>query len=69
MPMTGIEDGVEENGLDTNEKLAPSGRFLEHCTQVPSPPWEPGKPAHPFRPNHGLLTAVTEKGLGSFKAS
>lgn len=69
MPMTGIEDGVEENGLDTNKKLAQVGGSWNTAPKHLPLPGSQGNWHIPSGPNHGLLTAVPEKGLGSLKAS
>ena len=69
MPMTGIEDGVEENGLDTNKKLAQVGGSWNTAPKHLPLPGSQGNQHISSAPNQGLLTAVTERGLRSFKAS
>lgn len=69
MPMAGIEDGGEENGLDTNKKLAHVGGSWNTAPKHPPLPGSQGNWHSPSGSNHELLTAVTEKGLRSFEAS
>lgn len=69
MPMAGIEDGVVENGLDTNKKLAQVGGSWNTAPKHPPLPGSQGNWHIHLGPSCGLLTTETEKGLRSFDSS
>lgn len=61
--MAGIEDEVEENGLDTNKKLAQVGGSWNTALKYPPLPGGQGNWHIPSGPRHGLPTTETEKVL------
>lgn len=63
MPMAGIEDEVEENGLDTNKKLAQVGGSWNTAFKGCPLLGNQGGGHLPSGPTRGLLTAETEKAL------
>lgn len=69
MPMAGIEDGMEENGLDTNKNLAQVGGSWNTAPKHPPLPESQGNRHIPSGPSRGLLATDTENGLRPFDAS